>query len=496
MQKWIFVAVFFGGKLWAQHYPECEAAYLQEQRRRAADNLAPDSRLGAMEILLLDIQKLSRLDMKTIDVPKSFLERCLTEKIQSFEAHVKKASGPTRMSHRFEILYAKLQEERKLYREALEHYEAASHYDPRDWESQHRAFQLFEQLELKRLISQLRSGISPRERDELLVKTKNKIFPILQNPQSPVAVKVELHSLWAYLLTLQNKEAESMEEWKKVLAFDRKNVLALEKLYNFEFSRNRKAEARAYLEILCAQGVKSRKPYVDLLGIQIDLGIFQEALRTSRTAVTLHPGDTEILGFQAAALLGLERIDEAQKLLAALPTPARKIKIVRQTLSRLHEREGDRWHQEKLLGKALQEYAQALELDESDSALKLKMATVIFGFRQAQNFPTDAASRQDMTKVLDLLETDIVREGVTAAQLELYISAAPHSVQASRGALGCDRYQKIFGRIGSLSLLKNCVQVYRLARRESDAQRLISLAEKDPSFKAAGLEQLRNASSQ
>ncbi len=477
--------------LLARAYPECDPTYLRQQDLRTRETMARDARLGEMEILLMEFQSLKNIGTQHLEVPKSFIERCLKEKEKTFLAHTTKADSSAAHTNRFEVLCAKFQEERNDSRAALLHYAAATRFDPKDWESQQRGFRLFKRLELDPLIQKIQNGESPREREELFRKARTQSTLLLQNPQTPKTAKVEIHAFWAQVLSVEGKEAEAMEEWKKLLLLDPKHLGALRKLAQFEFSRNRFSEARSYLEVLVAQKIREQDIYLKLLDIQLNSGAFQEALLSSREALTLFPQSLELKASLAAALFGVERVDEARQLNNEVLAKNPKIPRARSTASQWFEKEGDRWSHEKLFGKALAEYSESLKWDKKNPSLRLKMATLIYNFRRADNFPQDEASRKDMDQVLDLLESEIVKEGVTAAQIEIYISAAPHSTHPSRGTRACDEYKKIFGRMGSWGLLKNCVGAYRKAQRPSEALTLIQKSEKDPRFQGAALEKLK-----
>ncbi len=468
----------------ANNFSICESTYLERQSLESKEKLDRESRISHMETLHTELLSLNQVDLKSSGVPLSFLQNCTRSKLESFERNAASADSTGAASYRFNLVVAKIRELQKNYPAAQVYYQKASEADPSDYFSQQRSWRLWDKAQFSNLEKFSKSSISPKDFDDIRLRSKKLIEALVNNPKAPLSDRTEALNHWAEYLKLTGQGAQAMEQWKRVLALDPRNLKAMASMAQFEITRNRLPEARKLLESLAPQMPKEYLVQRELIALQLGDRDFNAAISTAKTASVNIPDRVDLKAQLAAAYQGLGRADEAENLNQQVLKKDPENKIARATESLIHEAKGDKWSGENLTGKAIAEYQLALNYKAENSDLREKMASKIYAYRRAQGLHADEATKKDLDAALNLIEKEVESDSTPTARLELFVLAAEKSSKPKRAAPVCDRYQKIFEDFKSTAIVVACVEAYRSANRPKKADEVLEAALKNPRFKA------------
>lgn len=468
----------------AAPFPFCDSEKIRKELNAAKDPLSDEIRFREMDRI---VQEMTLLKNQTAssEAPSGFIRNCFQRKNEAMVAHIGYASGSTQAKFDFHFIVGQYFSVTGHAKDAFDHFSRAAQIKPEDYSSQVKSYELWSRMFSEKLDVMLRSkqNISQKELDEMLSEMNRILGPLLQNPKAPVPYKVAVYAQRAEYMKILNRAPEAVADWKNILSISPSDPKALEELANFELGRNRRADARKYLEKLAPLKPTNAAVQKQLIELQLDSESYGEALTTASQAAKKIPGDLEIRALLAQALAENGRLADAEALHKKTAAAAPKNALVRRASATLHTLKADGWLNEKLPGKALAEYQAALALNPADRKLRMKMATLLFKQRQAANFQPAQASRQDMDQARKLMDPVVDEKFVEPATLEMYVNVSAHSSDLAAGAKACDRYKADFGSFGTVGLVIDCAGAYKAASKPETARRTLEDALADPRFK-------------
>ena len=391
--------------------PHCEK--VDEVLRSVGESSSDAQRITVMQALLGDLGELVAPGFHG-DFPPSFLRHCISVKESSFDLSAAKVAAKSTLSYR--LLMGRYLDLRGKPEAAYAYYQEAAQARPPDASAQVRAFQLWQELRAARWLANPQSVEAP----------SGFINALTENP-GLAEKKVEVLGEWALRLEKSKRPLEAVEIWRKTLQLDPKNLVALTKIALFHYEHGDKEAARLELEQIDAEN--PNRALVTRYLAEMDLDDGKPAAAAARIKKTLiaHPGDKDLQRLQARAWGESGRAEEGLALAESLLKNSPADSESRAVVAQLRLQEGEALERKSDATGALKLYVGALELQPLNSALRYKIAGMLFSYQEERHFQPEASAKKDMSEALKILTPLLDSDYVEPSQASLGLRIARHS---------------------------------------------------------------------
>jgi tetratricopeptide (TPR) repeat protein len=438
--------------------------------------------LQTMEVLVDDLRKLqTELRSPKPRLSRSLMQNCMQSKRGTLNVLLQQAPGSLRDHSRFNFLLGQSFEMTQDFANAYRYYLKAGQADPKDYASRVKAFENYNRLTGQRFRSRDQTLMPPTEVDAFLREVAEITEPLLGSDHTPVAVKTAVLTTRADLVSrLTGNKALAIKLWQRAYETDPKNLVALENLADYFYSRNATAEAKKYLEALIRLQ-PGLKPAEKLASIYAKLNDPEGyvAFRKQSSIRVLQSPTLKAMDSWAEARTGSADLAIAQA--QALRNHPEAGEWAREALVTAHERRAEEFLSQGSPGKALGELDAALKIAPQRSAIRRSMARTLYQFAMGPSQKPES-QRQDLQKAFNLLTPVLKDERPDAESLRLMALVADPLRAGTQGMRACEIFETQIG-ISQPDHMMACLRIAVRAKNTSWAKRRIDKAQANPVFR-------------
>jgi tetratricopeptide (TPR) repeat protein len=440
--------------------------------------LSDDARIETLEIILIDMQNLTRESQRSnSEHPKNLLKQCFTKKKESFESQVVMGSETLRSSPRYFKLLANYSLLVSRYEDAYKYFLRVSEKYPNDFDPRLKAFDAW--LSWKSTVFRTLdpSILTESDLNKLLSESDSLLSPIINNNSTPTDIKVKSLSTRATLIeSVTGKASQSVSDWKKIIELSPQNLEALQKVVAYELSRKNLAEAKPYLLKLGALTPRNIEVQRNLLEAFYQEQDFELAREWAKKFLLIQQSDSVVMSFASWAFFESQDLSNARKWATKALKGDSSNKIARKVLSRVFNQEGEKALSELQVTKAIGFFEKSLKTDPNQSPLLKRLAFLIYETTQKQKSLSSKAKSKDMKRVSELLSKYIDLEVPDSSILATLIEASLIAGSYQIGAKACQKHIDDFGLLPSHQTVLNCSEHLVSTNKTSEAKKLLEEA--------------------